>query len=131
MTSTQSSSKKLVAISLGLAILIAIPAIYLATRRKPADRLTQLAFAVMTSDLRGLAMAQAGIKLRTGRYTTDLERAGHLSSINVTPPVITLADSGWAATVRFKTIPGIQCGIGVFTRNPLKRLARSGEVVCK
>jgi hypothetical protein len=56
---------------------------------------------------------------------------GHLSSPGVRVPVVTLADTGWTAIVTHKQIEGIRCGIGVYARNPLRRFARSGEIVCE
>ena len=56
----QSSSKRLVAILLVLAVVIAIPAVLLTKRRGPkqsSDKVTRLAVMAMTSDLRGLISA--------------------------------------------------------------------------
>jgi hypothetical protein len=90
-----------------------------------------MAYASMRSDLVGLIHTeQATLRMR-GRYVADPEEAGHISSPGVTTPVIILSDTGWSATVQYKTIPGIRCGIGVYMRNPLSRLAKSGEIVCE
>jgi hypothetical protein len=128
---SQSSSKKPAIVIIVLAVIIAVPFIALMGRKKPVDKATQIAFNAMTSDLRGLAMAQMITRSQRGRFLTDPEQTGFLQSPGVTMPVITLADTGWAATVGYKTIPGIRCAIGVFTRNPIRRFARSGEVVCE
>jgi hypothetical protein len=85
----------------------------------------------MSSDLHGLIMAEQATKQLRGRYVSDPAEAGHLSSPGVTPPVITLSDTGWSAIVESKTISGLRCAVGVYNRNPIKRFAKSGEVVCE
>src|SRR3954470_335565 len=129
---SQSSSKKLIATLLVLAVVIAIPAILLTRRPKQSsDKVTRLAFMAMTSDLRGLIMAEEATRRLRGRYVPSAEDAGQISSPGVTPPVIALSDTGWSATVQYKTIPGIRCAVGVFNRNPINRFAKSGEIVCE
>ena len=131
---SQSSSKKLAIIVVVIAVIIAVPVLLLLSRRssaRPADKATQIAFNSMTSDLHGLAMAQRLNRASRGRYLADPEQLGVLQSPGVTVPVITLADTGWSAIVEYKPIPGIRCAIGVFTKNPIKRFAKSGEVACE
>src|SRR4051812_40425836 len=129
---SQSSSKKLIAISLVIAVVIAIPSILLTRRPKTSsDKMTRLAIMAMTSDLHGLIMAEEATKRLRGKYVTSAEEAGQISSPGVMPPVIVLSDTGWSATVQSKTIPGLRCAVGVFNRNPIKRFAKSGEVVCE
>ena len=129
---SQQTSKKVIAIVIAIVVIIGIPvAVRLANKPKPVDDATRMAFQMMTSDLRGLAMAQAATKLQVGHYAAQAERSGYLQSPGVTMPVVTLSDTGWAAVVGYKTLPGIRCAIGVYTRNPIKRFARSGEVVCE
>ena len=129
---SESSSKRLTAAAIFFAVLMAIP-IFLIVRhpKPPADKATRMAIMAMTSDLQGLIMAEEATRRIRGRYVTGQEDAGHLSSIGVTPPVIVLSDTGWSATVQYKTIPGIRCAVGVFNRNPIKRFAKSGEIVCE
>jgi len=126
-------STRIIAILILLAVIIAIPVVVLTIRRQPAptDPVTRMAYTSMRSDLVGLINAeQATLRIR-GRFLADPEAAGHISSPGVTTPVIILSDTGWSATVGYKTIPGIRCGIGVYMRNPLSRLAKSGEIVCE
>lgn len=128
----QSSSKKLIAVALVIAVAIAIPAMLLKRGPKTSsDKVTRLVVMAMTSDLSGLVRAEEATKRIRGRYSASVEETGHLSSPGVTTPVIILADSGWSATVESKTIPGLRCAVGVFNRNPLKRFAKSGEIVCE
>src|SRR5215210_6833626 len=99
-----SSSNRLIAILVVLAIIIAIPAILLSRRSKqPADRETRLALTAMTGDLRGLIMAEEATKRIRGRYVPDAADAGQISSPGVTVPVIVVSDTGWSATVQHKT----------------------------
>lgn len=127
-----SSKSKFITVVVVLAIIVAIPVLLLQRRPKvPDDKVTRLAIAAMMSDLRGLVLAEQTTRRMEGRYTVDAALAGHLSSPGVTIPVITLADSGWSAIVRHKTVPDIQCAVAVYNRNPLKRFAKSGEIVCE
>jgi hypothetical protein len=126
------SSRKVLAIIVVLAVVIAVPILLLSRRSKlPDDKVTRLAIAAMSSDLRGLVMAEETTKRLSGHYDANPTTAGHLSSPGVTPPVIVVADTGWSATVGFKTIPELRCAVAVYKRNPLKRFAKSGEVVCE
>lgn len=124
-------TRNLILIAVTLAIVIAIPVVLLRRREPPVDRVTAVAYQVMKSDLAGLARAEATTRMIRGRFLNDPERAGHISSPGVNPPVIILSDTGWAATVTHKFIPDIRCGIGVYIQNPVKRSAKSGEIVCE
>src|SRR3954468_14073287 len=100
-----SQSNKLIAVLVVFAIIIAIPAIVLSRRPKQSpDKVTRLAVMAMTSDLRGLIMAEQATRDIRGRDVASGEDAGHISSPGVTPPVIVLSDTGWSATVQYKTI---------------------------
>ena len=115
-----------------LAIIVGIPVFLLNRRSKlPNDKVTRMAISAMSSDLRGLLMAEETTKQLSGRYEADAAKAGHISSPGVTPPVVVLADTGWSATVGFKTIPDIRCAVAMYKANPLKRFAKNGEVVCE
>ena len=127
-----SSQSKVIGAVVLFAAIVSIPAILLQRRAKlPEDRVSRLAITAMTGDLRGLILAQEATKRITGRYVVDPEVAGHLSSPGVTKPVVILSDTGWAATVSYTTIPELRCAVAVYNRNPLKRFAKSGEIVCE
>jgi type II secretory pathway pseudopilin PulG len=123
------SSKKSITIGVVAIIVIAICAYLFAPR--PVDEVTAQIHRAMRSDLRGLASAQATSRRLIGRYASDPEQAGHLSSFGLNRPVITLADTGWSAIVTHKEIPNVRCAVGVHAKNPLSRFARTGEIVCK
>jgi|SRR5689334_13629543 len=126
------SSNKIIAILAVVLVIVAIPFFLLRSRPKlPDDKVTRVAISSMKSDLQGLIAAEELTRRIRGHYEIDPASAGHLSSPGVTPPVIVLADTGWSATVGFKTIPEIRCAVGVYKRNPLKRSAKSGEIVCE
>ena len=129
----QPSSKKLVAIGLVLVVAIAATSFWLLPRRSklPEDRETRLAISMMSNDLRGLMVAEEATRRIRGRYVPDAEDAGQLSSVGVTKPRIVLSDTGYTAIVEHKNVPGIQCAVGVYARNPLTRFAKNFEVVCK
>jgi hypothetical protein len=127
-----SSQSKVIGMVVLFAAIVSIPAILLQRRAPlPNDKVSRLAITAMTGDLRGLILAQEATKRLTGRYEVDPEAAGHLSSLGVTKPVIILSDTGWSATVGYKTVPEIRCAVAVYNRNPLKRFAKSGEIVCE
>lgn len=130
---SESSSKKLIAIGLALAVVIVAVAIWLGMRRptQSGDKVTRLAYSMMTSDLHGLILAEEATRRIRGRYVSDPEEAGHISSAGVTPPRIVLSDTGYVASVEYKTIPGVRCTVAVYARNPAKRFAKNGEVVCE
>jgi hypothetical protein len=125
------STPRLIVIGLALAAVV-IAAILLIPRRTAADdpRYAQ-ARRDMVSDLRGLAMMEASLHRVTGKYTDDPTQAGQISTVGVNPPTVALADSGWAAVITHQRATGFRCGIGVYTKNPLSRWAKSGEIVCK
>ena len=133
MESRQPTSRKLIIVSLVLMVIIASAAILFATRRKkpPSDRVSAVALSVMRSDLQGLILAEVTTKRLRGRFLIDPQEAGHMSSPGVSPPTIRLVDTGFTATVTYKTIPGLRCGVGLFARNPIDRFAKSGEIVCE
>ena len=111
--------------------IVSIPVILLQRRTSPADdKLTRVALSSMRSDLRGLILAQEMTRRLRSRYEVDPESAGHISTPGVTKPVIILSDTGWSATVSYKTMPELRCAVAVYNRNPLKRSAKSGEIVC-
>lgn len=129
---SSSKSKIAVAVIILIAIVIAVPFILRARSSKlPDDPVTRMAISTMKSDLRGLVLAEETTRRIRGRYVPDPESAGHMSSVGVTTPVVILSDTGWHATVQHKTIPGIQCAVAVYNRNPLDRFAKTGEVVCR
>ena len=126
--------KKLITIAIVLAIIVIVPVLLLNLRAKqpaPADQATRLAYTAMKSDLNGLMVAEQATWLTRGRYVAGQEEAGHISSLGVSPPVISVSDDGYTAIVEFKSIPGIRCAVGVNRRNPLRWLAKSGEIVCQ
>ena len=133
MQSIQPKSRKLIVFSVSLAVIIAVASIFFATRRKPlpADRTTTVAINVMKSDLQGLVMAELATRRLRGRFVVDPEEAGHISSPGVSPPTVAVVDTGFTAVVTHKFIPGIRCAVGVFARNPIKRFAQTGEIVCE
>ena len=80
---------------------------------------------------RGLAQIEANSRRFAGRYTSDPREAGHLSSVGVNAPIVTLVDTGWTAVVTHQGADGFACAIGVHAKNPLSGRAKSGEIVCK
>lgn len=129
--SPKSSSTRLLIAGLAF-VAVVVMAVVLIPRRSPADDpANAMARREMVSDLRGLAQIEANSRRFAGRYTSDPRGAGHLSSVGVNAPVVTLVDTGWTAVVTHQQVSGLECAIGVHAKNPLSRQAKSGEIVCK
>jgi hypothetical protein len=130
--SSKSSSTRLLMIAGVALVAVLAVAVLLIPRRSPADDpANALARKEMISDLRALEQIETNSLRFAGRYTSDPREAGHLSSVGVNPPVVTLVDSGWTAVVSPQRASGFQCAIGVNAKNPLSRQAKSGEIVCR
>lgn len=126
------SAARLLFIGLALVAVIGIAAALIVPRAmRPSGPEADLARQVMRSDLRGLATLEHTTRRLLGRYTSDPANAGHLSSVGVNTPIVTLVDSGYTAVVTHREIPRVTCAMGVYARNPLSRWARSGEIVCR
>ena len=117
------SSGRLVLIGAGLVVVIVAVILFMPRRRDP---MTESALRSMRSDLQGLVAAEEMTRRIAGRYVDSPEGAGHLSSVGMNPPVITLKDDGWSATITAKNFPELQCAVAVRTRNPLSRFADNG-----
>ncbi|HET9423916.1 MAG TPA: hypothetical protein VFO55_00985 [Gemmatimonadaceae bacterium] len=131
-SSSRSSFARPVLIGLVLVGVIAVVAM-LSMRRSSGsgDSFIQRAERDMISDLRGLAAMEASTRRVAGTFVVEPDRAGHLSTLGVNPPVITLVDTGYTAVVTHKGVPELRCAIGVYAKNPLSRWAKSGEIVCR
>jgi hypothetical protein len=123
------STGRLALIGVGL-VAVVIAVVVLMPRRRDAS--TEQALRYMRSDLQGLVKAEEMTKRMAGRYAETAEGAGHMSSLGINPPEITLnKDEGWSAIVKAKNFPEVQCAVAVNARNPLSRFADDGEIVCK
>lgn len=122
------STPVLAMIGVGVVVVIIAAVLTSRGRRDPA---VERAMAFMRSDLQGLVMAENTVRRMTGSYVTDPEAAGHLSTLGVNKPLITLAGEGWSATVTHQEFPALQCAVAVGARNPLARFADDGEIVCR
>ncbi len=97
-----------------------------------SDPATSAYISAMKSDLRNLVTAEESFFADSTKYTAN--GSGQLKfrpSDGVSHPVIVPGSGYWAATVTHLQIPGIRCGIGVNTANPLLASAGDGEPVCK
>lgn len=88
------------------------------------------AMTAMKSDLRNLVSTQEAFFDTTQRYHSDAGALRFVPSTSITPPRITLSDSGWSATNTHSKYPGITCGIAVSATNPLVASATDGEPAC-
>ena len=123
------STGRLALIGAGLVVVIVAVVVLMSRRRDPA---TEQALRYMRSDLRGLVMAEETTKRMAGRYAETAEGAGHISSLGIDAPVITLnKDEGWSATVTAKNFPELKCAVAMHAPNPLSRFADDGEIICR
>lgn len=74
--------------------------------------------AVMTSDLRNLAVAQDAFYADSARYASVAELGSLFHATTNDSIVIVVADSGWQATATHPYLTGQACGIWVGTRPP-------------
>lgn len=134
MQASQTKTPSLKLTLIGAAILVVVIAVAVTLtsgRRASTAPGAEQAMRYMKSDLLALVRAEAITKRSTGTYTSDPARAGLLQSLGVNVPEVTVTGDGWSAIVTSAQVPGIRCAVAVDARNPLKRSAKSGEIVCE
>jgi hypothetical protein len=134
---TSSPTKKSTApIIIGAVILLVIAAgigvfLFRGSRERAFTPREQEATKYMRSDLEGLILAEATTNRTLGRYVVDPDQAGALQSVGVDRPQVHVTEDGWWATITSPSAPGVRCAVAINARNPLKRLAKSAEIVCR
>ena len=88
--------------------------------------------ATMKSDLRNLVTAEESFFADSSRYVAyDTTRLKFKPASGVNDPVIVPGADHWSATVTHTQLPGLLCGIGVNTLNPIDSTKGGGEAACK
>jgi hypothetical protein len=100
-------------------------------REKELQGLEKLYRDSMLSDLGGLMRSEEVFRMQNGRYTVGADSTTYFRSVGVTEPKITLADSGWYATVTHTQLPGITCSMAIRTKNPVDPSAPPGKAICR
>jgi hypothetical protein len=112
-------------------VAMAIIALSLVFWPRQSDSQATMLRGIMISDLTGLRNSEIAFYRQFGRFTTAIDSTPFLSSFGVNRPTVTLADSGWSATITHPRLPGETCAVAMLTKNPLQADAGSGEVVCR
>ena len=86
----------------------------------------------MKADLRNLATAEEAFFADSTRYTSTVSQLKYQNSVGINSPTITTGAGYWFATNDHPQLPGITCGIGLNTTNPLPGVAAvDGEATCR
>jgi len=114
----------IVVVIIGILAAIAIP--------KFANTKSKAYITAMKSDLRNLVTAEEAFFSDSSKYTSQLSDLKYQSSTGTIAPTITTGAGFWTATNAHTQLPGMSCGIGINTTNPLSGVvAAEGEPVCK
>jgi prepilin-type N-terminal cleavage/methylation domain-containing protein len=119
----------IVVVIIGILAAIAIP--------KFANTKQKAYKTAMKSDLRNLVTAEEAFFSDSSKYTAVINTVTGLTYQNSTgtvAPAITTGAGFWFATNSHTQLPGIICGIGINTTNPVPVIgtaAAEGEPVCQ
>ena len=117
--------RRFVAVGAAAVLLIMVQIVFEKTRWHPHQSQAQT---TMTSDLRNLLIAEEGVHLDSGRYTTVLKPRLFLPSASVIGPAINLTSTGWTARARHEGTP-MECVIFIGS-TPIAPAAHEGEPAC-
>jgi type IV pilus assembly protein PilA len=113
----------IVVVIIGILAAIAIPKLS-ATKAK--------AYVTTTiADLRNLVTAEESFFADSTHYTSTVSQLKYQTSTNVASPVIVVGVGFWTATTTHTQLPGITCGVGINTTNPVTSAAAEGQPICK
>jgi prepilin-type N-terminal cleavage/methylation domain-containing protein len=116
----------IVVVIIGILAAIAIP--------KFANTKSKAYVTAMKSDLRNLVTAEEAFFSDSSKYTTDVTLLKYQNSTGTVMPIVATGAGFWTATNSHTQLPGMQCGIGINTTNPLAAIgvvAAEGEPACK
>jgi prepilin-type N-terminal cleavage/methylation domain-containing protein len=85
----------------------------------------------MKSDLKNLTIMEESFFADSFKYSTDLTSLQFKQSTGVGVPAITTGAGFWLATITHPQLPGVVCGVGVNTTNPLNANGGQGEPICQ
>ena len=114
----------IVVVIIGILAAIAIP--------KFANTKSKAYITAMKSDLRNLVTAEEAFFADSSKYTSTVTLLKFQSSTGVNSPSLTAGAGFWTATVDHTQLPGMSCGVGINTSNPVVGTAAAeGEPACK
>jgi Tfp pilus assembly protein PilE len=108
---------------IGILAAIAIP--------KFANTKSKAYITPMKSDLRNLVTAEEAYFADSSNYTSNISNLKFQNSTGTNAPTIASGPGYWSATNTHTQIPGMQCGVGINTTNPVIGTAAEGEPVCQ
>ena len=113
----------IVVVIIGILAAIAIP--------KFANTKSKAYITAMKSDLRNLVTAEEAYFADSSKYTGTVTLLKYQNSTGVNAPVIAAGAGYWTATVDHTQLPGMTCGVGINTTNPVVGGASEGEPACQ
>ena len=113
----------IVVVIIGILAAIAIP--------KFANTKQKAYITAMKSDLRNLVTAEEAFFADSSKYTATIGLLKFQNSTGTNAPTITAGAGYWSATNSHTQIPGMQCGVGINTTNPVVASATEGEPACQ
>jgi len=113
----------IVVVIIGILAAIAIP--------KFANTKSKAYITAMKSDLRNLVTAEEAYFADSSSYTSTISLLKFQNSTGTLPPTIASGMGFWTATNTHTQLPGLTCGVGINTTNPVIASATEGEPVCQ
>jgi len=114
----------IVVVIIGILAAIAIP--------KFANTKSKAYITAMKSDLRNLVTAEEAYFADSSKYTQTIGNLKFQNSTGTNVPTIAAGAGFWTATQDHTQLPGMTCGIGINTTNPVVgNAAAEGEPACK
>src|SRR5437899_4944523 len=101
----------IVVVIIGILAAIAIP--------KFANTKSKAYITAMKSDLRNLVTSEEAFFADSSKYTSTVTLLKFQSSTGVNSPALTAGAGFWTATVNHTQLPGMSCGVGINTSNPV------------
>ena len=113
----------IVVVIIGILAAIAIP--------KFANTKSKAYITAMKSDLRNLVTAEEAYFADSSSYTSTVSLLKFQNSTGTNVPTIAAGAGYWTATNTHTQLPGMTCGVGINTTNPVISSATEGEPVCQ
>jgi prepilin-type N-terminal cleavage/methylation domain-containing protein len=113
----------IVVVIIGILAAIAIP--------KFANTKSKAYITAMKSDLRNLVTAEEAYFADSSKYTSTVTLLKFQNSTGTLAPTIAAGAGYWTATNTHTQLPGMTCGVGINTTNPVISSATEGEPVCQ
>jgi type IV pilus assembly protein PilA len=113
----------IVVVIIGILAAIAIP--------KFANTKSKAYITAMKSDLRNLVTAEEAYFADSSSYTSTVTLLKFQNSTGTVVPSIAAGAGYWTATNSHTQLPGMTCGVGINTTNPVISSATEGEPVCQ